>query len=33
MVLYPSSTSAILEKKITKVMQMFCNTVTELDKF
>jgi len=26
--MYPSSSSGILEKKIQKVMQMFCNTVT-----
>lgn len=31
-VMYPSSSSGTLERKIGKVMQMFCSTVTDIDK-
>lgn len=32
MVIYPSSNTAVLERKIQRVVQMFCNSVTELNK-
>jgi hypothetical protein len=30
--MYPSSSSGILERKINRVMQMFCSTVTVIDR-
>jgi hypothetical protein len=32
LVIYPSSSNAILGKKLHRVVQMFCNSVTELNK-